>query len=47
MAAAVALEMAASRLMRMATVGAMGSTANTRPIRTKNGLPGGCGMPSV
>ena len=40
-----ALDSAASTLMRMATVGAIGRIAKTRPINTKNGLPGGCGMP--
>ena len=43
--AEIALETAASTLMRIATDGAMGSIANTRPMRTKNGFPGGCGMP--
>ncbi len=47
MPALTALESAASRLMRIATEGAMGSTANTRPMSTKNGLPGGCGSPRV
>ena len=42
-----ALHTAASTLMRIAMVGAMGSTENTRPISTKNGLPGGWGSPSV
>ena len=42
-----ALDNAASTLMRIATVGAMGRIENTRPIRTKNGLPGGCGRPST
>src|SRR5690242_10841470 len=46
-AAETALQIAASTLMRIATLGAMGSTENTRPIRTKNGLPGGWGRPSV
>ena len=42
-----ALDSAASTLMRMATVGAIGRIAATRPMSTKNGLPGGCGSPSV
>ena len=46
-AAATALESAARMFTRMAMVGAMGSSVNTRPSSTKNGLPGGCGMPSV
>ena len=33
--------------MRTATVGAIGRIAKTRPMRTKNGLPGGCGSPRV
>ena len=45
--ALTALDSAASTLMRMATDGAMGRMLNTRPMRTKNGLPGGCGMPST
>src|SRR5690348_4363700 len=36
-AADAALQIAASTLMRIATFGAMGSTAKTRPIRTKSG----------
>src|SRR5438477_6935905 len=40
-AAAPALHTAASTLMRMATFGAIGRTANTRPMRTKSGFPGG------
>src|SRR5687768_7292202 len=46
-AADIALHRAARTLMRIATPGAMGNTANTRPIRTNSGLPGGCGSPSV
>ena len=33
--------------MRIATDSAIGRIANTRPISTKNGFPGGCGMPST
>ena len=33
--------------MRIATVEAIGRIAKTRPMRTKNGFPGGCGRPSV
>ena len=42
-----ALESAASTLIRIATVGATGRIANTRPMSTKNGLPGGWGRPST
>ena len=45
--AETALQTAASRLMRIATVGAIGRIAKTRPMRTKSGLPGGCGRPRV
>jgi hypothetical protein len=45
--AETALQIAASRLMRSATVGAIGRMANTRPISTNSGLPGGCGSPRV
>ena len=45
--AAIALESAANTLMRTATPLAIGSIEKTRPSRTKNGLPGGCGSPSV
>src|SRR5689334_16799959 len=46
-AAEAALVLAASRLIRCATVGAMGSKVKTRPRSTKNGLPGGWGKPRV
>ena len=36
-----------STLMRAAMLPPMGSSDATRPISTKNGLPGGCGMPST
>src|SRR5580704_5402448 len=42
-----ALVSAAITLTRWATVGAMGRIANMWPRITKNGLPGGCGMPST
>src|SRR5688500_17909099 len=44
--AAIALDTAARMLIRWATVGAIGSSANTRPRSTKKGLPGGWGSPS-
>src|SRR3954468_1788251 len=47
MPADTALQMAASTLMRTATLFAMGSTEKTRPIRTNSGFPGGCGRPRV
>ena len=47
MPAATALESAARMFTRAAMVGAMGSSVNTRPIKTNIGLPGGCGIPSV
>src|ERR1700730_1101585 len=47
MPAATALDSAASRFTRMAIVGAIGSRVNTRPMSTKKGFPGGCGMPIV
>src|SRR5687767_13356055 len=46
-AAATALDTAASTLMRIATLGAMGRIENARPTMTNSGLPGGCGMPNV
>src|SRR5688572_22420068 len=46
-AAATALEIAASTLMRMATLGAIGRIEKNRPTMTNSGLPGGCGMPKV
>src|SRR5262249_19592842 len=45
--AATALHTAASTFTRAATLPAIGSTENTRPMMTKNGLPGGCGRPNV
>jgi len=42
-----ALHRAASTLTRVAIDEERGSSVKTRPIRTKNGLPGGWGMPSV
>ena len=42
-----ALVNAASRLMRCAYPAAQGINAHTCATRTKNGLPGGWGMPSV
>ena len=45
--ALTALESAARRFTRIAIVGAMGNNVNTRPSSTKNGFPGGCGMPST
>src|SRR5215510_4978312 len=45
--AAIALQIAASTLIRAATEFATGSSENTRPIMTKNGFPGGCGRPKV
>ena len=33
--------------MRVAMLGAIGRSEKTRPISTKNGLPGGCGSPRV
>jgi hypothetical protein len=45
--AVTALQMAASRFTRIAIDGAIGRMVNTRPNNTKNGLPGGCGSPSV
>lgn len=47
MPAAAALERAASTLIRAATVDAIGNNEKTRPMITKNGLPGGCGSPKV
>src|SRR4051812_40652322 len=41
-----ALQIAASRLIRAAMFGAMGSNENACPTMTKNGLPGGCGNPN-
>src|SRR5262245_22571672 len=46
-AAATAEHSAARTLIRDATLAAIGSSAKTRPIRTKSGLPGGWGRPSV
>ena len=47
-AAAPALQSAARMLIRAAgLVPGMGRMANTRPMSTKNGLPGGCGSPST
>src|SRR5688572_21514335 len=46
-AADTALESAARTFNRGATSGAMGITANTRPISTNSGLPGGWGSPNV
>src|SRR5688500_8029259 len=43
----IALVTAARMLTRVAISEAIGSSVKTRPSRTKNGLPGGCGMPSV
>src|SRR3954465_8521435 len=43
--AETALESAARMLTRIATVGAMGRWLKTCPMSTKNGLPGGCGIP--
>src|SRR4051812_40398404 len=45
--AAAALHTAARMLIRAATDDAIGSSENTRPTMTKNGLPGGCGKPKV
>ncbi len=45
--AASALVSAASRLTRIATEGAIGSSANTRAISTNSGFPGGWGSPST
>src|ERR1035437_8926962 len=45
--AATELDSAASTFTRIAMVGAIGSSVKTRPSSTKNGFPGGCGMPSV
>ena len=45
MPAETALQTAASTLMRTAMDFAMGRIANTRPISTNSGLPGGCGRP--
>src|SRR5260221_9301827 len=42
-----ALVAAANRLMRCAYPAAQGIRPHTCAARTKNGLPGGCGMPSV
>src|SRR4051812_7206305 len=47
MPADTALEIAASTLMRTAMELAIGRIANTRPMRTNRGLPGGCGRPST
>jgi hypothetical protein len=47
MPADTALDTAARMLTRAATEPAMGSSEKKRPINTKNGLPGGCGMPRV
>jgi hypothetical protein len=33
--------------MRIATFGPIGSIEKTRPIRTKRGFPGGCGIPMM
>ncbi len=46
-AADTALVTAASRLMRCAYPAAQGTSPHTCATRTKNGLPGGCGIPSV
>src|SRR6266542_7111206 len=43
--AEAALQSAARMLILIATLGAIGRRENTRPMRTKNGLPGGCGRP--
>jgi len=43
--AAIALQSAASMLIRIATFGAIGSIAKKRPSMTKKGLPGGWGSP--
>ena len=45
--AEIALDTAASTLIFIATEPGIGRIAKTRPINTKNGLPGGCGMPST
>src|SRR6476660_8267017 len=45
--AETALQIAARMLMRTATDDAIGRIANTRPMITKSGLPGGWGSPSV
>src|ERR1017187_9427320 len=45
--AATELDNAARTFTRIAIVGAIGSSVKTRPSSTKNGFPGGCGMPSV
>ena len=45
--ALTALDTAASRLMRIAMVGAIGRIVATRPMSTKSGFPGGCGRPKV
>ena len=45
--AETALHSAAKMLIRIATFGAIGMIANTRPMRTNSGLPGGCGMPRM
>ena len=37
----------AMRINILAALGPMGSSAKTRPTSTKNGFPGGCGMPST
>src|SRR5947209_400175 len=48
MPADTALHIAASTLMRVATLGPnTGMIEKTRPMRTNSGLPGGCGSPSV
>jgi hypothetical protein len=46
-AAESAEQSAASTFTRCATVGAMGRWVKTLPSSTKNGLPGGCGIPST
>jgi hypothetical protein len=47
MAAVAALVTAARMLIRIATLGAMGRSAKTRPSSTKSGFPGGCGSPTT
>jgi hypothetical protein len=47
MPAETALQNAAIRLIRWATLGAIGSSETTWPSSTNSGLPGGCGIPST
>ena len=47
MPAETALATAARTFTRTAMLDAIGRIAKNRPMRTKNGLPGGCGRPRV